>query len=351
MKEIEIRTAAPYRVIVGPGLLSQAAEYLGALDPRPASVLIVTDDHVAERYLNSLAEALSGYARIGSCVIPSGEEHKTPETLIRLVREMSRSGLTRSDLVIALGGGVVGDTAGFAAAVYQRGIRFVQCPTTLLSAVDASVGGKTAVDLPEGKNLIGAFHQPSMVLCDTDTFRSLPELRVADGAAEMIKHGVIADSALFETMRSGQWKTAVTDAVIRNVEIKQSFVVGDERDTGRRQLLNFGHTLGHAVEALSGFTLSHGQSVAVGMVMETRAARRLGMTDFDETVIEDALRSNGLPVTAPYTAEEIRQFALRDKKRSSGGVQVAVPVRLGMAELRRLEMDPFLRYIEAGVRL
>ena len=196
--------------------------------------MIVTDSNVGPLYAERAAQSLPGQA-VYTHTVPAGEEHKTPETLLGILRDMAQHQLTRTDIVIALGGGVIGDMAGFASAVYQRGIRFIQCPTTLLSAVDASVGGKTAVDLPEGKNLIGAFHQPSMVVCDMDTFNTLPAKRISDGTAEIIKHAVIADKALFLKMQELSWKDELENILARNVEIKRSFVLGDECDRGKRQ--------------------------------------------------------------------------------------------------------------------
>ncbi len=349
MKELLINTDEPYRVLVGRGLLRDMGQWLRAAGAPAARALIVTDTHVGPLYAQTVADALSA----GDCAadiftVPAGEEYKTPETLISICRELARLEYTRRDLVVALGGGVVGDMAGFASAVYQRGMRFVQCPTTLLSAVDASVGGKTAVDLPEGKNMIGAFHQPSLVVCDTGTFATLPPQRMSDGAAEIIKHAAIADEALFAQMRSEDWQRTPDDIVARNVAIKRSFVIGDERDQGKRQMLNFGHTIGHAVEAWSGYTLSHGQSVAIGMVMEMRAARRLGLSGVHEAPMVEALRANHLPVSTEATPEVLLRYALHDKKRQQRQISLTVLREWGKAELVSVELDDFLRFIEAG---
>ena len=347
VKDLLINASAPYHAYVGSGLLRTIGNRLQSLSPFPSSVMVVTDAHVAPLYLESVKASIRGCA-VHTHIFPAGEEHKTPETVFGMVRAMAQAELTRSDLVLALGGGVTGDMAGFAAAVYLRGIRFVQVPTTLLCAVDASVGGKTAVDLPEGKNLMGAFHQPSMVICDPDTFATLPEARIADGAAEMVKHGVIADAGLFVLMAGGEWRKDMADAVARNMEIKRRFVAEDEHDSGQRQLLNFGHTIGHALEARSGFTLSHGQAVAIGMVMETRAARRMGLTGLDEAVLMRALEANGLPVSAQTTADSLLAYTLRDKKRSSAGITVAVPEAIGKAHLRTLALADFGQYLNAA---
>ena len=347
MREIQIQTDPPYTVHIGSGLLDHIGGFIGRLQNRPEKIMIVTDTNVGPLYSGQVLKALGQFS-FQVYTVPSGESNKTPETLLGILRALAQFGMTRSDLVLALGGGVIGDMSGFAAAVFQRGMRFIQCPTTLLSAVDASVGGKTAVDLPEGKNMIGAFHQPSMVICDIQTFRTLPEMRFADGAAEMIKHAVITDPNLFERMRDQAWKRNIESTVAANVEIKSSFVLGDERDQGKRQFLNFGHTIGHAVEAWSGFSLSHGQAVAIGMVMETRAAKRSGMTQMDESALIKVLLENGLPTETEATTEDILHYALHDKKRRNSEVSVVVPEKIGKARLQQLDMEAFKQYIEAG---
>ena len=348
MREIMIDTNEPYRVLIGGGLLRDAGALIQSLERKPGAVAVITDSHVGPLYAERLEESLKDF-RHYVYTVDAGEENKTPETLIAILRSMALHEITRADLVVALGGGVVGDMAGFASAVYQRGMRFIQCPTTLLSAVDASVGGKTAVDLPEGKNLIGAFHQPAMVLCDTDTFQTLDPARIADGAAEIVKHAVISDEKLFDVMAAQDWQSDIDAIVARNVEIKRSFVLQDEHDLGQRQMLNFGHTIGHAVEAWSRFRLSHGQAVAVGMVMETRAARRLGMTELAEDALIGILEAKELPTAVEATAEDILEFATRDKKQQSGTVTVVVPDRIGHARLEHLDMGRFRQYVEASL--
>ena len=347
MRELLISTIKPYKVLIGAGSLRNLAQYLDSLDKPPRAVVIVTDSNVYPLYGKLAQQSLAGF-KTHIIKVPAGEEHKTPETVLTILRVMAQQELSRDDIVVALGGGVIGDMAGFAAAVYQRSIRFIQCPTTLLSAVDASVGGKTAVDLPEGKNLIGAFHQPSLVVCDTDTFKTLPDSRISDGSAEIIKHGIIADETLFDAMKSLSWHDRLESIVARNVEIKRSFVMGDVHDKGKRQMLNFGHTFGHAIEAGSNYTLTHGQAVAIGMVMETRAARRLGLCDTDEKTLIDVLRRNGLPTEYDLGAETIRNYMLHDKKKQSSGIMIMVPTRIGEARLEHLALEHVNEYIEAG---
>ena len=349
MKDLMIDTGAPYHTLVGSGAFMLLPEALGAWKSRPQKIMIVTDSHVGPLYAQDLRGLLFSWeTRV--LTVPAGEEHKTPETLLSIVHAMAKWEMTRSDLIVALGGGVIGDMAGFASAIYQRGTRFIQCPTTLLSAVDASVGGKTAVDLPEGKNLIGAFHQPSLVICDTDTFQTLPALRISDGAAEMIKHAILADAELFDRMLTLRWRSDMESAIARNIEIKRSYVVADEHDLGQRQLLNFGHTIGHAVEAWSGYALTHGQAVAIGMMMEAKAAVRMGFSDFrEEGLLAQALSANGLPVSVSAPSEEILRFAFHDKKRQNQRFTVAIPVRIGEVTLKELDMEAFTRYIQAGL--
>ena len=350
MKEIQINTDSPYTVYIGAGLLNHLDGYIKRLKQRPENVMIVTDTTVGALYAEQTVNALKRSFKVQVYTVPDGESNKTPDVLFGILRALAQQKMTRSDLVLALGGGVVGDMAGFAAAVYQRGIRFIQCPTTLLSAVDASVGGKTAVDLPEGKNLIGAFHQPSLVVCDTDVFKTLPEVRFADGAAEMIKHAVISDAGLFNALSTIRWRQDIESTVARNVEIKRSFVIGDECDKGKRQILNFGHTIGHAIEAWSGFSINHGQAVAIGMVMETRAARRLGFTRMDENDLIPVIQKNGLPVETDAALNDILHFALHDKKRNDTGVTVVIPEMIGKTRLMSIDMDVFECFIEAAGR-
>ena len=251
--------------------------------------------------------------------------------------------LTRADFVVALGGGVVGDLAGFAAACYMRGIDCVQAPTTLLAAVDSSVGGKTAVDLPMGKNLVGAFHQPKLVLCDTDVIAKLPQPLLRDGAAEMIKCGVLRDEELFRAMADGSWRNDLEDAIARCVSIKRDYVDEDEFDNGARQFLNLGHTFGHAVEKSTGFTLSHGQCVAIGMVMAFRAA------GVPEDELLRALENCGLPTASPCGLDELCAAAMLDKKRRGGAVTLVLPEKIGKCALKRVPVAELRDWFERGM--
>ncbi len=301
MKRIKVHASKDYDIIIGKELLDSAGklcrEALGGI----CRLCLITDDIVAPLYLDRVHQALerAGFD-VFYYVIPHGEDSKSAENLIELLEILGESHLTRSDALVALGGGVVGDLTGFVAATYLRGIRFVQIPTTLLAAVDSSVGGKTAINLQAGKNLAGAFHQPSLVLCDTDTLDTLPSHIFADGCAEVIKYGVINDRALFDSLSAGLQKN-IAEIIAACVESKAAIVEQDEFDQDTRQLLNFGHTVGHAIELCSEFSISHGSAVSMGMVLITRAAVRLGFCSpsaLDELLT--LLRAQDLPLDCPF---------------------------------------------------
>ena len=343
MERIRIDAGDGYDVLIGPGLLERTGAYLSAL-LSPCKACIITDDTVlalyGEKVKNSLRDA--GFdAQIWA--FPHGEKQKNMVTLAQALEWLARMQLSRSDIVVALGGGVPGDLAGFAAAVYCRGVKFIQLPTTLLAAVDSSVGGKTAVDLEAGKNLAGAFHQPSLVLCDTDVMRALPPELMRDGAAEMIKYGILGDKALFDDMKSGRWKENMDQAISRCVAMKRDYVAGDERDTGARQFLNLGHTFGHAVEKCSGFSLTHGQGVAIGLVMAARAA---GM---EARPVAEAAEACGLPVRSPYPGDLLAQAALSDKKRRGGKITLVLPRAIGDCCLKSVPVEELPRYFAKGM--
>lgn len=349
MKTVSVKVSQPYAVHIGAGLLARGAELIAAVTTARCCAL-VTDSTVAPLYAGMVRETLEN---AGFCVhmfvLPAGEQHKTLSTCGELLSFFAQSGLTRTDFAIALGGGVVGDMTGFACAVYQRGIDFVQMPTTLLAACDASVGGKTAVDLPEGKNLAGAFHQPRMVLCDTDAFCTLPAAVYAEGMAEVVKHALIADRTLLDALTAPD-TLSIEELVRRNVEIKAQFVCADEREHGKRKLLNFGHTLGHAVERCSGYSISHGEAVAIGMVLVCRAAEKLGYSGAGTTdAVRALLRAASLPVECPFRAEELYAAAVGDKKRSGEHIDIVVLKELGRAETLRLTLAQLREFTEAAL--
>ncbi len=324
-----------YDVICGAGEIQQLGSVLDCTVPG-ARLALLTDDKVNSLHADSVCALIekSGYSYI-KYVIKNGECSKTPETLFDFLEFMAENQITRTDCVMALGGGVVGDIAGFAAAIYQRGIDLIQIPTTLLAMVDSSVGGKTAVDLKGGKNLAGAFHQPRAVICDTDFLETLDKNDFRDGCAEVIKYGLIKDKALFESLMGGT-KSVCERAVARCIEIKRDTVVADEFDRGERALLNYGHTVGHAIEKLSNFKLTHGQCVAKGMLVASKIARELQMCDI-VGVTEQILLDYGFGLDINYSAKEIAEAAMNDKKKSKDTLTLILAEDVGKCVCRKIK--------------
>lgn len=336
MRELSIDTGRKsYPVHIGRGLLEGAGDTAAALTG-PSKAAIVTDDNVAGLYLERLALSLKGAGFEVAChVLPNGEASKNTQEYLKIIDFLSDNRLSGTDAVFALGGGVVGDIAGFAAATYLRGVRLMQVPTTLLSAVDSSVGGKTAVNLASGKNQLGTFYQPDLVICDTETLETLPEEIFRDGCAEVIKYGVIADKKLFymlkETMRE-----RMEEIIERSLAIKGRLVMEDELDKGPRHLLNFGHTFGHAIEKCSGYKISHGKAVAAGMVMAAYAAERLEICDAGcRSDIEEMVRAFGLPAGTDFEEKELFDAMISDKKRDRDEITLVLPEEIGRCVLRK----------------
>lgn len=334
MKKIIVSVSTEYAILIGRGLLGQAGVELKKRIA-PCRAAVITDSTVAGLYAETVESSLRD-AGFSCCrfVFPAGEESKNISVLSDILEFLAEQEMTRQDIVIALGGGVVGDMAGFAAAVYQRGIRFIQIPTTFLAAVDSSVGGKTAIDLKAGKNMAGAFYQPHLVLCDIDTLKTLPEEIFADGIAETLKYGVIGNKELFEKTACGSFREDLEGTIEACVKMKRDIVTEDEFDTGKRQLLNLGHTLGHAIEKRSGFALSHGHAVAIGLHLIARAAEQRGIAGagLAET-IRRALLANGLPAETSFSAEEITEAMLRDKKRRGNYISFVFPEKIGSCQI------------------
>lgn len=314
---IEVRTDRPYTVTVERGALDRAGELLRPLKKPGTRVMLISDSNVMPLYGRRLRESLEGVGfPVSEFIFPAGEEHKQIDTVCDMYRALSEGGFTRTDLIVTLGGGVTGDMGGFAAATFLRGMDFAQVPTTVVSQADASVGGKTGVDLPFGKNLVGAFHQPLAVLADPEALRSLPQHFFNDGLGEVIKHGCIADQTLFTAFEQGAALEDMEQMVARSVSIKRDFVEADAHDTGRRMILNFGHTCGHALEKLHSFQgLSHGEAVGMGMVLACRAGERLGLTaPGTEDRIARVLAQYGLPTESGFSPQEIVEATALDKK-------------------------------------
>lgn len=363
MKTISVETGRPYKMIVGDGVLQDAAGYIAEVT-EPCHAALVTDSNVSGLYAGTCSELLTDEGfDVTMIEFPAGEENKNLESYGAIMEQLARAGLNRSDIIIALGGGVTGDMAGFAAATYLRGIRYIQIPTTYLAAVDSSVGGKTAVDLGKGKNLCGAFWQPSLVLCDYSVFHTLSPSEMLDGSAEAYKSAMIADADMADPVKdimlryresegeiTDDMKDVLEDVIVRSVTIKKQVVEEDERDTGARQLLNFGHTFGHSIEKLSDYAIPHGHAVARGMVCEARAAYKMGLTDIDlsEKIAGDLVEM-GFDLTIPYEAEKILEVAKGDKKVRQGSVTVVVPEQKGTCGLRTIPIDDLGDYILAGL--
>lgn len=328
-----------YPILIGPGLLTDSATLRAHIPAR--DLLIVSNETIAPLYLQTLIKAL-GDARIASVILPDGEQYKTLDSFTRIVDALVTSRMNRDAAVIALGGGVIGDMAGFAAACYQRGIDYVQVPTTLLAQVDSSVGGKTAVNHPQAKNMIGAFYQPRCVIADTSTLSTLAEREYRAGLAEVVKYGLIYDPAFFEWLESNaaallaREDKAVIHAIRRSCEVKAEVVGIDEREQGLRAILNLGHTFGHAIETATGYgTWLHGEAVATGMVMAADMSARLGWlpaADRDRAV--RLLERFGLPVKAPTIgAATARELMGMDKKVLDGKLRLVLLRKLGTADI------------------
>ena len=350
MRTVTVSVSKTYDIKIGSKLLDSVGVEAIRLG-KAEKACIVSDSNVYPLYgqqvCNSLEDA--GFT-VSSFVFPAGEERKNANTFLALLNNLAEHQLTRTDLIIALGGGVVGDLAGFAAACYLRGIRFIQIPTTLLAAVDSSVGGKTAIDLPAGKNLAGAFCQPSLVICDTDTLNTLPEDIFRDGCAEIIKYAVLYDPTLFEELKQSGLDFDRESIIARCVEWKRDVVMEDEFDTGSRMKLNLGHTIGHGVEASSRFQLSHGKSVSIGMAIVARAAAKNGMCAANcSEKIQNLLTDFGLPVDTGYSAEELFTCALSDKKRRGSSVSLIIPREIGCCEIVPTPVSELTSFIEAGL--
>ena len=350
MTTIQVRASKTYDIHIGRGLLSTVGAEVLALG-KVKKVCVVSESTVFPLHGSAVCESLAAKGlEVCQFVFPAGEASKNGAVFLELLNVLAENHLTRTDLIVALGGGVVGDLAGFAAASFLRGIRFVQIPTTLLAAVDSSVGGKTAIDLPAGKNLAGAFCQPSLVLCDIDTLDTLPREIFRDGCAEVIKYAILYDPALFAVLKKDGLDFDRERVIARCVELKRDVVNQDEFDTGERQKLNLGHTIGHAVEALSEFGLSHGKSVAIGTAIVARASQRFGICGQQATdAILGLLARFGLPTTTRFSAAQLREVALSDKKRSGGVVNLIVPERIGSCCIRPTAVAELESFIEAGL--
>lgn len=345
MKIIAVSTSKEYEVMIGSGLLLSLGEEAAKVC-KTGTAAIISDTNVWPIYGETAKKSLedAGF-QVVNYVFSAGEGSKNGNVYLEILNFLAENHITRSDCIVALGGGVVGDMAGFVAATYLRGISYIQVPTTLLAAVDSSVGGKTAIDLPAGKNLAGAFYQPRLVLCDTDTLNTLPEDIFRDGCAEVIKYGILYDPELFAHLEDQGLAFDRESVIARCVELKRDVVVEDEFDTGARMRLNLGHTIGHGVEANSNFTLSHGKAVAIGMAIVSRSACGEETNGRIISIIERF----GLPSRTDCSAHDIYTSALSDKKRMGGKVNLIIPERIGYCRIQSTDIADLKSFIEAGL--
>lgn len=350
MNTISVPASKEYQVVIGSGLHCQLGDYLRSLR-KTGKIAIISDSNVWPLYKDTILTSLQDATfEVCSYVFPAGEASKNGNTFLSILNFLAENKLTRTDCVIALGGGVVGDITGFAASVYLRGISYIQIPTTLLAMVDSSVGGKTAIDLPAGKNLAGAFYQPDLVLCDIDSLNTLPPEIFRDGCAEVIKYGVLYSEELFAHLEERGLNFDRETVITQCVQLKRDTVVKDEFDRGQRQKLNLGHTIGHGVEAQSNFSISHGQAVAIGMDIVSKAAAAYGIcTEHTYRRIHAVLDQFELPTQTKYTAEELYTSALSDKKRSGDTVNLIIPEKIGFCRIQATPILEMKQYIEAGL--
>lgn len=348
MRTVPVSTpSSAYEVRIGSGLLSSLSAAVSAVTGARRCML-VSGEHVFPLYGEAALESLRAAGlEADAAVFPAGENTKSLACYGELLNRLTEAKFSRTDCLVALGGGVTGDLTGFAAATYQRGIPYVQVPTTLLAAVDSSVGGKTAVNLPAAKNQVGAFYQPSLVLCDTDTLSTLPERELRSGFAEVIKYAVIGNADLFDTLM--QENFSMEEVIETCVRMKAEIVAEDERDLGRRRLLNLGHTFGHAVESRSGYCLTHGECVAIGMAMICRAAVRMHRMDAaSRDALLQLLERFGLPAGTEFGPEELYAALLLDKKFSAGRLHLIVPRSIGWCEAVAVTPEELRQWLEAG---
>ena len=350
MKTVNIPTSKPYDVIIERDSLRQAGRLIRNVCPKAQTACIVTDDNVAPLYEQKLAIALGNAGfHVESIIIPHGEEHKTVEIWHRVQEELCTARMTRTDVLITLGGGVTGDLGGFAAATYQRGIDYVQIPTTLLAMVDSSVGGKTAVDLAGGKNQVGAFWQPRMVICDPDTLDTLPGEEFRCGCAEIIKYAMIGSTDLFLSLQKLPVQRQTEQVISACVEMKRNYVLEDEFDRGLRMKLNFGHTFGHACEACSHFSILHGQGVAMGMAIMARSSCAQGiLLEEDRDALISLISQYGLPTDAFWVADELAKACLADKKVTGDRIHIVVPEKIGSCRIDTIPAGDLIHWLHQG---
>lgn len=349
MISIPVCVSGKYEVKVGQGLLCRLGAEIAAV-VKGRTAVIISDDNVWPLYGDSAVASLEKAGFLThSWIISAGESSKNSDNYIQLLTFLAQNHITRTDCLVALGGGVVGDLTGFAAATYLRGIPYIQVPTSLLAMVDSSVGGKTAINLAAGKNLAGAFYQPKLVLCDTDTLITLPKREFLNGSAEIIKYGVLFDPSLFAQLEAVGPAFEQESVIARCIDLKKQTVTEDEFDTGIRRLLNLGHTLGHSIEMLTDFKILHGEAVSIGMSMIARCAAAHGQcSDTDRDRFIALLAQFGLPTGTDLPIEAIIQQATGDKKRQGDCITLVIPATVGCGKLLELPISQLENYVKEG---
>ena len=348
----KINVLGKYDIAIGERLIERAGTAIKRVC-KGNRCCVVSDDNVAPLYAEKVLDSLRGAGFEASLfVFKHGEESKTMDTVVQMLDFFAEQGLTRGDFAVALGGGVVGDMTGFAAAIFLRGIQFVQIPTTLLAQIDSSVGGKTGCDLKSGKNLAGAFHHPALVLIDTEVLSTLPDEYMKDGMGELIKYGAIKSPEIFEILEKETCFTRLDELIYKCVEIKAQIVEKDFTEQGDRALLNFGHTIGHAIEKIENFCgISHGCAVAIGMCIITRAAERVELCHQGNAKrIEDVCKKYGLPTEYDASAEEIAKAAMNDKKRCGNFIKMVLIRKIGDSYLCPVDCNKFDRFLEGSIK-
>ena len=349
MKTVHVDASRQYDVFIENGLLDRIGCELRSLTGAKTAA-VLSDDHVFPLYGLRIIQTLeqAGFL-VRSFVVPFGERSKSLSTYGEVLRFLADNHVTRSDMLLALGGGVVGDLGGFAAATYLRGIDYVQVPTTLLAMVDSSVGGKTAVNLESGKNQVGCFYQPRAVFCDPETLSTLPQDQFECGSAEVIKYAVLGNASFFEELRKKPISEQIEHVIQICVEMKRDLVHQDEYDRGLRQLLNLGHSFGHAVEACSRFRVLHGQAVAIGMAIMARAACRKGFcTDQTANKIVEILKQYNLPTETEYPLDDMFASVGADKKLSADTMHLVVPIDIGKCSIEAVPLENVKEWMRLG---
>ncbi|MBQ9103749.1 MAG: 3-dehydroquinate synthase [Clostridia bacterium] len=345
MKTVKIKASKSYSVLIGENLINSLPKHFQKAKIG-GKLLIITDEKVNSFYGDKVLDILTfaGY-NVQKYVVSGGEKSKSGKVYLEILDYLAQNEYTRKDTIVALGGGVVGDLAGFVSATYLRGINFVQIPTTLLAFADSSVGGKTAINLKSGKNLVGAFYQPKLVVCDISLIKTLDKKDYASGMAEIIKYGMIFDKKLLELIKNGMEENA-EEIIFKCVALKKRVVQKDEKDNGVRGLLNFGHTLGHAVEKCSGFRVAHGKAVAIGMSIITETCVRKGLIESEVlNTLTELLVQYGLPTKTDIPLETLMEATMLDKKRKGGIITAVIPKKMGKCILKDFTIESWKDFI------